>query len=120
MHQVTELMLSIDPGPQADVEDQEQLTYQLQKEVAELDVEAVDIVRGEKIAQRAKVTLLVGVVASGGVLISLISAVESWLTSHERCSVTLKLGEDELEVKGMPSLERRQLIDVWLSRHGGT
>lgn len=117
-----ELTLSIRPGQDMLAEELESLTQQLVEEVAELDIGSVDLFRSGETPQRAKVgdpvtwgTLLVALVASRGVLTTLISAVETFVSTHERCSVTLNIGGDKLEIKGMRSAERKELIDAWLS-----
>ena len=62
--------------------------------------------------------LLVALTASGGVLTTLVNTLQSWLTRHERRSVTLEIDGDRLEVTGISSQEQQRLIDTWLSRHG--
>ncbi len=123
--QTTQLMLNINAGPETDEEELAELTQQLRKELLELDVEAVGVRAGEA-PERAKAgdsvtwgALLVALVASGGVLTTLINTLQSWLTRHERNSVTLEIGGDKLEVTGISSEEQQRLINAWLSRHGG-
>lgn len=123
--QTTQLILKIDAGPEADAEELEELTRKLREELAELDVKAVDLVRAEAPA-RAKVDdpatwgmLLVALTASGGVITTLISTLQSWLTRHERRSVTLEIEGDKLEVTGISSEEQQRLINAWVSRHKG-
>ena len=124
--QTTQLMLDIDAGPDVDEEELAELTHQLRGELLELDVEAVDLVRAGEAPERAKVgdpitwgALLVALAASGGVLTTLINTLQSWLTRHERRSVTLEIDGDKLEVSGISSEEQQRLINAWLSRHGG-
>jgi hypothetical protein len=124
--QTTQLMLNINAGPETDEEELAELTRQLREELLELDVEAVGLVRAGEAPERAKAgdpvtwgALLVALVASGGVLTTLINTLQSWLTRHERRSVTLEIGGDKLEVTGISSEEQQRLINTWLSRHGG-
>jgi hypothetical protein len=63
--------------------------------------------------------LLLTFAASGGVLTTLINVLQSWLSRHERRSMTLKIGDDELEVTGISSEQQQQLINDWLSRNKG-
>ena len=125
-HQTTQLMLTLDAGPEADDEELAELTRQLREELLELDVETVDLVRAGKVPEKAKAgdpvtwgALLVALVASGGVLTTLINTLQSWLTRHERRSVILEMDGDKLEVSGVSSEEQQRLINTWLSRHGG-
>jgi len=124
--QTAQLMLNIDAGPEADAEELEQLTRQLRGELTELDVETVNLIRGGAAPRGAKVgdpitwgALLVTLIASGGVLTTLIGALQSWLTRHERRSVTLEIDGDKLEVTGISSEEQQRLVNAWVSRHTG-
>ena len=62
-------------------------------------------------------TLLLTLAASGGVLTTLINALQSWLTRHDRHKLSLEIGSDKLEVTGISSEEQRRVIEAWLSRH---
>jgi hypothetical protein len=124
--QTTQLMLNIDAGPEADEEELEWITLRLREELRELDVEDIDLVRMGEIPDRAKAgdpitwgALLVALTASGGVLTTLINAVQSWLTRHEQRSVTLEIGGDKLELTGISSQEQQWLANAWISRHTG-
>jgi hypothetical protein len=124
--QTTQLTLNLDAGPDTDTEELAELTQQLRGELLELNVEAVDLARAGEAPERAKAgdpvtwgALLVALTASGGVLITLINTLQSWLTRHERRSVTLEIDGDKLEVTGISSEEQQRLINTWLSRHGG-
>lgn len=122
-NRMTKLQLTINTGTDTDAQELSELTRQLRQEISALDVEEVGLLRGEKIPEGAKAgdpitwgTLLVTLVASGGVLPTLINAIQSWLTQHATRSITLKIGDDQLDVKGVSSEEQRQLIDLWLKR----
>ena len=124
--QTAQLMLNIDAGPEADAEELEQLTRQLRGELTELDVETVNLVRAGAAPRGAKVgdpitwgALLVTLTASGGVITTLIGALQPWLTRHERRSVTLEIDGDKLEVTGISSEEQQRLVNAWVSRHTG-
>jgi hypothetical protein len=124
--QTTQLKLNINAGPEADIEELAELTRQLREELIELEVEAVDLVSAGETPAEAKAgdsvtwgTLMVTLAASGGILTTLINVLQAWLTRHEQRSVTLAIGDDKLEVKGLSSEEQQRLINTWLSRHGG-
>ena len=123
--QAIQAKLTIDAGPEADAEELEQLTRQLRAELLELDVTAVDLVKAGKIPEKAKAgdpiswgVLLLTLAAPGGVLTSLINLLQSWLSRHERRSLTIDIQGDKLELKGIPISpeERQRLLDDWLSR----
>jgi hypothetical protein len=121
------LVLSINAEPDTDNEELAELTRRLREDLMELsDIEAIDLVHAGEIPERAKAsasvdwgTLLVALAASGGVLTMLINVLQSWLTRHERHSVTLEIDGDKLEVKGISSGEQQRLIDAWISRRTG-
>lgn len=121
-----QLKLNIDTGPEGDVEELEVLTRQLMEDLLALEVETVDLVASGEKPKRAKAgdpitwgTLLLTLAASGGVLTTLINALQSWLTRHDRHKLSLAIGGDKLEVTGISSEEQRRVIEAWLSRHSG-
>ena len=119
---LTELSLKINRT--ADAEDDEELehiTRRLRKEILELDVEDVDLVKTGEIPDGARSgdiitlgSLLITLASSAGVLPNLISTVQSWLKRNEGHSITLEVDGDKLEVKGISSQTQQQLIDEWL------
>jgi Effector Associated Constant Component 1 len=117
------LLLNVDADSQIDDEERAEIAQRLRKELLDLDVHSVDMVRAGEAPEGAKGdpvtlgTLLVTLAASGGALTSLISTVQSWLTRHERSSVTLKLGDDTLAITGVSSEQQDRLIDSFVSRH---
>ena len=126
MSPLDKLTLTIAPEPADDDEELERIVSQLRDELLELDVEAVDTAPGEEPPEGAKVVesvdwnaLVVTLVASGGVLHKVIGAVQSWLTRHERSSVTLEIDGHRLELTGIPPDERQRIIDAWISRISG-
>jgi uncharacterized protein YajQ (UPF0234 family) len=124
--QAKQIVLDINAGPEADIEELEKLTQQLREELLELDVEAVDLVSAGEIPEKAKAgepitwgVLLLTLAASGGVLTSLISLLQAWLTRHGQSRVTVKIGDDELTVTGKPTDQQQQVINTWLRRYRG-
>ena len=123
-NETAQIILNINAGSEADEQELEMLSRQLREELMELDVESVDLVRvGEK-PVGAKVgepiswgAILITLFATGGVVTTLIKTIESWLSRHERCSLTLELNGDKLEIKGISLQERQKLIDAWIARH---
>jgi hypothetical protein len=116
-----QLKLKVDAGTEADKEELEQLTRQLRKRLLELDVESVDLLSEEKVSQGAKgepitTTLIVTLFATGGVVTTLIKAIETWLTRDRSVTIEEKNG-DKLQMTGISSEEQRRIIDAWISSH---
>ncbi len=61
--------------------------------------------------------ILVTLAASGGVLTTLLGAVQAWLLRSSARHVVLEIDGDRLEVDGVTSEERRALTAAWLARH---
>lgn len=119
----TRVLLRIATDPQTDDQEMEELGRRLRGELLQLDVDAVDQVRGEKASAGAKGdsvtlgTLLVTLAASGGVLTTLISTVQSWLTRQERHAITLEIGGDKLVITSASSEQQQRLIDDFIDQH---
>jgi hypothetical protein len=120
--------LSIDSGPDGDEEEVSELTRQLRREFEEirgLDTCEIEDVSAGMAPARAKGdpatlgALLMTLLASGGVLVTLINAIQFWLTRRDRVSVTVEVGGDKLALTGVSSEQQQQLIEVFLSRHKG-
>jgi hypothetical protein len=123
--QMTELILHLDPDHEGDAEELEKFSRQLREELMDMDLEAVDFISTGETPEKAKGfpiewgTLIVALVASGGVITTLINVLKSWLTRQDRRSITLEINGDKLEVSSISSEEQQKLIDLWLSRHSG-
>jgi hypothetical protein len=65
--------------------------------------------------------LLATLAASGGVLTTLIVAIQAWVQTRQKVSVTVELGDDNLTIdgRGPYSKEQQVLIDKFLARHKG-
>jgi hypothetical protein len=104
-------------------DDIETLTINLRQDLLELDIESVDIERDNEKPKESKtgepftwMTLLLTLIASGGVLTTLINAIQSWLTRNERRSIILEINGDKLEIQGVRSKDQRRLTDAWINR----
>jgi hypothetical protein len=119
---VNELSLKINGTPESDDEELELITRRLRDEILKLDVEDVDLVKAGEIPKGARAgdvvtlgSLLVTLIASGGVLPNLINAVQSWLgRTKQGHSITLEVDGDKLEVTRISSQTQQQLIDTWI------
>ena len=116
-----QVLLNLDAGSEADAEEKEKITRQLREELLGLDVDAVDFVKAGETPAKAKSgdlvtwgTLLLRLAASGGVLTTLIGAVQSWLTRNNQRSITLDVNGNKLEIKGISSDEQTRLANEWI------
>ena len=116
--QPTELMLSIGAGPAADQQELAELTQHLREDLLETGVESIEQLRGAEAPAGSKgdaVTLATLAVTLGPTVVAgLIAMLQSWLTRHERTTLTLQRGEQKITVTGTLSQEQQQLIRDWL------
>ncbi len=120
----TKLIVKINPIPDLDLEELEQLTKKLRQELLELDIESAEFATtGEKIIG-AKAgdpinwgTIIITLLAAGGVATKLIDLSQAWLTQNQQQSIVLEIDGDKLEIKGISSEEQQKLIDMWIERH---
>ncbi len=119
-----DLELVVDAGD--DIEERDELTGRLLRELREADT-ADDVRRpagtaspdGAKGDLAAVGTLIVTVVQTAPAVIAIVDAVRSWLGRRppDRAgSVTLRVGDAEIEVTGNATPEQQRLIEAWLQR----
>jgi hypothetical protein len=118
----TEVVLGIEAGPDADQEELAELALGLREELSAVDLESVELARGDERPSGAKTgdvmdwgTLVVGI-ASSGAMTALITAVSAWITRQRSASVRVKIGDDELELTGGSSDDQRRMIEAWFER----
>jgi hypothetical protein len=116
-----------------DKQELEQITHNLRDELNELDtIENVDLIRredddaestkkgyktkGDIVALGSLLVTLGGISAAAGggstIIPNLVNTLQSWLTRHERHKITMEIGGDKLEVKGVSDKEQQRLIDA--------
>lgn len=122
-----DVTLGLVPDSAANAEESERLALGLRAELRGLDVHTVRLLTEGVPPERAKGAvgpLTAGAVvlalsAPGGVLTSLIGLVQDWLgrqSARHRVSVTVD--GDTVELEQATPEERRQLIDMFVRRHG--
>ena len=123
-HPAGQLSLQVDAGTWLEADELEELTRQLQRELTDLEVDAVELVRaGEPppgtraVDVLAVGSLLVTLARSSGVLSAVVGAVQSWVAGPRQRSVKLELDGDTLEVTGLTSADQQRLIASWIARH---
>jgi len=117
-----ELILNISRLPDDDDEILGQLTHRLRRELIELDVQNVDVVRsgeapegtraGEMIPVWGQLAVSVAGAVAGAVVPALVSTVQSWLKRNEGRSVTLKICGDKAskQVTGVSSKQQHERL----------
>jgi hypothetical protein len=76
---------------------------------------------GAKVGDPASVnSLVVALAASGGVLTTLIGALQAWLVRSSARQIVVEIDGDRIEVSGASTEERRELTAAWLNRHQPT
>lgn len=122
-NQVARLLLQVDAGADADAEELDQLTRQLRDEMQELDVESVELVKGEAVPEGAKV---IEVVTLGSLAVSvlpsiipkLIEFLQNWLMRGEnrRIKIKTQVGDRSVELEYSPAAmsqtELKNLVDT--------
>jgi hypothetical protein len=118
-----QVAIEVDAGASADAEELDALTAQLQCELQELDLEAVERVRHGQAPPGARAvdvlalgTLLV-TIARPVMLSSAVEVVRCWLSGRSQRSVKLEIDGDVLEVTGLSTDDQRALISAWLARN---
>ncbi|MGQ0778852.1 MAG: effector-associated constant component EACC1 [Pseudonocardiales bacterium] len=124
---VVSVLLVLRPDPELDSEAGERLTHQLRAELAELDIESVDLAADGAAPDGAKGTdpvtlgaIIVALSASGGVFTALIETLRDWLGRHSRRHrISVTIDGDTLELERATAGQQRELVDAYLRRHSG-
>lgn len=61
--------------------------------------------------------IVLAVLASGGALTSVITAIQAWLLRHAGTEIELDLGGDKLRLKGASDHDLQELIRAFAQRH---
>lgn len=114
----TQLIFSIGAEPGTDEHELAELTHSLREDLMETDVESVEQVRGAEAPGGSKggaATLAsLAVTLAPTALTGVITMLQSWLTRHERTTITLQRGDGTITVTGTLSPEQQRVIADWL------
>lgn len=120
----TSLELQLDLDDRDDAEELDALTAGLRGQLLQLDVESVERAEGPPPPPGARAaeatslgTLLVTLTSTPELLRAVVGTVRAWLSRSAARSVKLKLGDSELEVRGISSEQQERLIADWISSH---
>jgi hypothetical protein len=106
--------------PDSDDQERAELSWRLEQELRELDVDDVSP-PGAEVPEGAKGSVLEWtqlVVSFAGSLPPLVAAVRAWLGRHEGASITIEIDGDRLTLSDASARERSEFIDAWMARHG--
>jgi hypothetical protein len=116
--------VDIDAGTDVDDEELTRLSRWLRNELLELDVERVDYVTGPapsgaKSGTAVSLGTMIVTLSDSAVLAALVGVLRTWVRRGSDRKVTIRLGKDKLEIKGMLGEREAGLITKWLDQHAG-
>jgi hypothetical protein len=85
-----------------------------------LDRPAIPSESGTRSGAAVAAGTLVGVLSSPLVLRTVVDVIKSWLERQKRGSVTLKLGDDSVELTAATRRQQDELVQAFLDRHTGS
>lgn len=117
-----ELRVELELDPQADAAEIEVRTLQLRDELLDLDVDDVQQPSDGRPPVGAKggdVVLLGALVVTAGreAVRAIVQAVGAWLSRNRMQSITVRIGEDTLELSAASKEERLKLVEAFIARH---
>src|SRR5262245_21262937 len=102
----------------------EELTSALQRELLQLDVNAVDRLPAGPVPEGARGVdlaalgeLIVSIGQSAPVLGQVVEVIRAWASRSPKRTATLTLGGDTLELTGLSERDQRTVIRDWMARH---
>jgi hypothetical protein len=116
------LTLVIESGPDTDASELSHLTGQLRRELLELDVEDVELVRtgegppGAKVVDPVTIGALAVTLGPTAVQ-SIVALVQKWVIDRPVRSVKVTLGRDSLELTNASSEQLEQLTRAFIAKH---
>ena len=119
-----QLRVEIENASEEDREQLEHLSEALRREIAELDVDAVERPAAEPAPPGTKAgpgidwsQLLVTLASPGSALVSVISAINGWIKIQGGRSVSVEIDGDRLVLTGVSSEDQKAVIQHWIERH---
>jgi len=113
--------LSVDAGKNADQEESAELARRLRQFMLDRDFDKVEFARtgGTPAGSKGDAFSLasLAVTIAPAALTSLGGLLQSWLTRHDRASITVESGGEKLTVTGSVSADQQQILSAFLDRH---
>ena len=114
------LLVQLDSGPQADVEEETLLVEHLRRAILDLDVDSVDATGSDSAPIGAKgdsVVLSTLAVSLAPVIVNqLMKALQTWVSQRGNTSITVTSGTDQIVIKGPLSKEQHKVIAEFIHR----
>ena len=114
------LTLSVDAGQSADLQESADLTRRLRQFMLDSDVDKVEFVRNGKAPAGSKGDIVslttLAVTLAPVALTTLAGILQSWLTRHDRASVTVESGGEKITITGSLSREQQRTLNTFLNR----
>jgi hypothetical protein len=118
---MAQLTLSVESGPGTDQQESAELARRLRQVILDSDVDRADFVRSGSPPPGSKgdvVTLAsLAVTLAPVALTGLITTLQSWLSRHDRATVTVESGGEKLTLTGNLSREQQQTVAAFLDSH---
>ena len=116
---MTDMRLHVAGYRDSDAEERAELTWQLEQELRELDVDAVrrpsaEAPEGAKGSGMEWASL---VVSFAGALPALVAMVRTWQSRHEGATISIEIDGDTLTLTNPSTSERAELIEDWIAEH---
>jgi hypothetical protein len=116
------LRIEIGSDLDADADEADDQLLDLRDELLELDVESVDRLAGSPAPPGARGSAeLAGTLAvtlsNSAVLVAVVRMLQSWIGRGRGRRVTLRLGDDTIEIDAASAEQQAQLIETWIERH---
>jgi hypothetical protein len=117
------LLVEIGAGPDSDFEELAQLCDGLRRDLLELEVETVNAIGGGPAPARSKtsaadtVGTLVVALSNSAVVVALVGVLRAWVRRGAGRKVTLRLGENSIEISQASAEQQAMLIKSWLDLH---
>ncbi len=112
------ITFTIDCQEATDLDEIARLSTDLREDLIEVGAESAERLRGGEAPARSKgdpITLgSLLVTLAPTALTGLVALLQSWLTRHERATLTLQRGEEKITASGVLSQDQRRVIADWL------
>jgi hypothetical protein len=120
-----ELRLEVGVEPDADAAELDEAAAQLQRELLELDVDAVKRLPAEAPppgARAAEAAVLGGLIVDLGreAIGAVVRTIQAWVARRSSRSVKVALGADSIELTNASAEDQQRLIESFLARHATT
>lgn len=118
------IWIKINPGPITNSDELESLTITLREELLELDNIICEIPIDKNKPKHSKGgdafawgELVLTLLASGGVLTSILTVINSWVNRNKNSKIIIKIQGNEIELEGKIDGEKASALEKWIKRY---